>query len=291
MDLDLLRSLVVVAEHGAITEAAKVLGVSQSALSRRIQQLEEALQAPLLERSRRGATLTEMGRLTVREGRELLERYDRLRGDIAAHVHHQAGMVRIGGGATAVSFLLPPSIAHFRRRHPGILFQLKEASSREIEEDVATERLELGIVTLPTAHTELEVRRLCEDRIVLVAGRDHPLACRRRPAASGLDGQDLVGFEAASAIRRLIDGALREAGVSVRVIMELRSIPAILRMVVTMQGLAFVSELGLRGERGVRVVPLRGLSIVRSLALIQKRGRPLSPAGAAFVETLHMGLE
>jgi len=287
MDLDLLRSLMAVGEHGAITEASRALGVSQPALSRRIQQLEEALGAPLLERSRRGVTLTEMGKLALREGRILLERFDRLRTDIGAHLRHEAGSVRIGGGATAVSFLLPPAIARFRRRHPGLLFQLKEASSLEIENDVAEERLELGVVTLPTANTELTVRPLRDDRIVLIAGREHPLAALRRPGVQSLHDQDLIGFEADSAIRRLIDGALREAGVAMHVVMELRSIAAILRMVALMQSLGFVSELGLRGARGIRVIPVRGLRIVRSLALIQKHGRPLSPAAQAFVELLY----
>ncbi len=286
MDLELLRSLVSVSEHGAITEAARVLGLSQSALSRRILQLEEALGTSLLERSRRGASLTEMGRLAVAEGRDLLERYDRLRGDIAAHLRHEAGSVRIGGGATAVSFLLPRAIASFQRRHPGIRFQLKEASSNEIENDVAQERLELGIVTLPTRNRELAVRPLYDDRIVLVGAREHPLTEQRRPPLSALRDQALVGFEADSAIRRLIDGALRQAGVSVNVVMELRSIAAILQMVALTRNLAFVSELGLRGARGVRVIPLRGLAIVRSLAVIQKRSRPLSPAASAFIERL-----
>jgi len=290
MDLELLRSLVAVSEHGAITEAARILGLSQSALSRRILQLEEALGAPLLERSRRGASLTEMGRLTVAEGRDLLERYDRLRNDISAHLRHEAGCVRIGGGATAVSFLLPRAIASFQRRHPGVRFQLKETSSYEIENDVAQERLELGIVTLPTRNPELAVRPLYDDRIVLVGARDHPLTRRRRPPLSALRDQVLVGFEADSAIRRLIDGALREAGISVNVVMELRSIAAILQMVALTGNLAFVSELGLRGARGVRIISLRGLSIVRSLAIVQKQGRPLSPAAIAFIDRLEAEL-
>ncbi|MCA9690164.1 MAG: LysR family transcriptional regulator [Myxococcales bacterium] len=286
MDLELLRSLIVVAERESITEASRVLGVTQSALSRRIQQLEEALGASLLERSRRGVALTELGRLAVGEGRVLLERLARLRGDIAAHLRHDVGSVRVGGGATAASLLLPPAIARFRRRHPGVLFQLKEAGSREVEADVAQERLELGIVTLPTRDAALEVLPLCDDRIVLIAGRDHPLARARRLDVKALHEQDMVGFEADSAIRRLIDGALRDAGVTAHVVMELRSIAAILRMVALTHSLAFVSELGLRGARGVRVLPVRRLAIVRSLAVIHKRGRPLSPAASAFLELL-----
>lgn len=283
MDLELTRSLLAVAHHGAISQAAENIGLSQPALTRRIQQLEEHLGAPLIERSGRGIVLTEMGRLAVREGQALVERYERLQTSIAEHVRLEAGTVRIGGGATAVAYLLPAAIARFRKDHPEVRFQLLEAGSQEVEAAVESERLELGVVTLPARGADLEVRPLLRDRIVLVAGRGHPLSCRRQIAARELGGQRLVGFEAGSAIRAAIDQALRDAGVEMEVVMELRSVAAILQMVETTGSLAFVSALGVGGARRVAV---RGLCIERELGVIWKRGRPLSPAARAFAERL-----
>ena len=291
MDLLLLRSLVAVADHGAITEAAVALGVSQSALSRRIDQLEEALGAPLFERAGRGVALTAMGQIAAVEGRQLVQRYDRMKARIVEHLRLDAGVVRIGGGATAVGFLLPRAIAAFRKQHPRVVFQVKEAGSREIEAAVLGEELELGIVTLPTRSREVDERPLVRDKIVLVASKDHPLARQERVDAQDLGGQNLVGFEAGSAVRWLIDAALREAQVEVNVVMELRSVAAILQMVETTGSLAFVSELSVlppSAPRARNVVPLvvRGLEIQRELALIRKRGRSLSPAAHAFSESL-----
>lgn len=291
MDLTLFRSLLAVAEHGAVTEAATALGLSQSALSRRMDQLGEELGAPLLERVGRGVALTAIGQIAVEEGKLLVQRYDRLKSRIHEHLRLDAGVVRIGGGATAVGFLLPGAIAAFRKQHPGVVFQVKEAGSREIEAAVGSEELELGIVTLPTHTREVEERPLTRDRIVLVAAKDHPLARRERIDAQALNGQNLVGFEAGSAVRWLIDAALREAQVEVNVVMELRSVAAILQMVETTGSLAFVSELSVISEpsrRGRAVVPVavRGLEIQRDLALISKRGRSLSPAARAFSQSL-----
>jgi DNA-binding transcriptional LysR family regulator len=291
MDLTLFRSLLAVAEHGAITDAAVALGVSQSALSRRIDQLEEALGASLFERVGRGVALTAIGQIAVDEGKLLVQRYERLKSRIHEHLQLDAGVVRIGGGATAVGFLLPGAIAAFRKQHPGVVFQVKEAGSREIETAVGSEELELGIITLPTRTREVEERLLARDRIVLVASKDHPLARRERVDARALNGQNLVGFEAGSAVRWLIDAALREAQVEVNVVMELRSVAAILQMVETTGSLAFVSELSVASQQSRRsraVVPLavRGLEIQRELALISKRGRSLSPAARAFSESL-----
>jgi LysR family cyn operon transcriptional activator len=291
MDLTLMRSLLAVAEHGAVTDAAVALGISQSALSRRIDQLEDALGAPVLERMGRGVALTSIGQIALEEGKLLVQRYERLKSRIHEHLQLDAGVVRIGGGATAVGFLLPQAIATFRVQHPAVLFQVKEAGSRDIEAAVARDELELGIVTLPTRRRDVEEKPLVRDRIVLVAAQDHPLAQKARVDARALNGQNLVGFEANTALRWLIDTALREANVEVNVVMELRSVAAILQMVETTGSLAFVSELAVTTEAARRahaVVPVavRGIDIQRELALISKQGRSLSPAATEFSRAL-----
>ena len=248
MDLTLLRSLVVVAEAGVITEAADRLNITQPALSRRMQQLEAHFETTLLERGRNGVRVTEAGRLVLAEAHALVARFDRLHETVNAHTNLEVGTVRLGGGATAVSFLVPPAIAAVQQDHSKIRFQVKEAGSQEIERAVVAESLELGIVTLPVRNRDLDVRPLLVDRIVPVAARSHPLAGRRRISSAHLRGFGLVGFEAGSAIRQIIDSQLRDAGVELNVVMELRSIPAILRMVATTGNLAFVSLLGVESD-------------------------------------------
>jgi len=286
VDLNLLRSLVAVADAGAITEAASRLGVSQPALTRRIQQLEAEFGTQFLSRSRKGAVLTELGRQVEREARLLIDRYDRLKAEVASQRGVEGGTVRIGGGATAVSFVLPDAIAHFQRAYPRVHFHVKEASSSEIAGDVADGRLELGLVTLPVRTTGLEIEPLVEDRIVLAAAPGSPFAGGRRVSVASLDGQNFVGFEGGSAIRQIVDASLREAGVEINVVMELRSIPAILRMVATTGSLAFVSRLGLQGQELVREVPVTGLDITRRLGLARRKGAVLSPVADRFAERL-----
>ena len=244
----------------------------------------------------RGATETTAGRILARfprpVGVTLLELVAAIcditddEEEILATVHHmlESGTVRIGGGATAVSFLLPPLIREFRREHPDIVFHVKEAGSREIASDVEDERLELGIVTLPADTRELQVIPLQSDSIVLVCAASHPLLRKKRVPARALNGMPLIGFESDAAIRRLVDHALEQAEVEVEVVMELRSVQSILRMVALDLGLAFVSELGVEAAgKGVRVLDVAGLKIKRDLAVVHKRTRPLSVAAEAFL--------
>jgi DNA-binding transcriptional LysR family regulator len=286
MDLQHLRSLVAVADTGSITEAADRIGLTQPALSRRLQQLEEHMGAELLSRGRKGVQLTEIGRLVDSEARNLIARYDHLREQVRTQQGLEGGTVRIGGGATAVSFLLPKAIASFQGNHPGIKFQLKEAGSNEVARDVLSGRLELGLVTMPVKNRDLAVWPLLTDRIVLVGPRSHPLAGKRPISAGALGGLSFVGFEADTAVRQIIDARLRDAGVEMNVVMELRSIPAILRMVATTGNLAFVSQLGVDSLEDVAKIEVKDLKIERELAVIARRGASLSPAAQAFANLL-----
>jgi molybdate transport repressor ModE-like protein len=283
VSLDRLRTLAEVARRGSVTEAAKALGLTQPAATRRLQLLEEEVGATLLARGRKGVRLTEVGRLVAAEGEALLERYARLVADVRKLQRLEAGAVRVGGGATAVSALLPDVIRRFRGLHPSIVFEVREAGSREIATAVAREELDLGIVTLPVQAEGLDLLPILRDRIVLVAPRGH-LFAGKRVAPAALGGEPLIGFEAGSAIRRIIDDALARRGIAMPVVMELRSVQSILRMVHLGLGLAFVSMLAV--ERDTAVVSVPGLKIERTLAVATKRGRPLSPAAAAFLKHL-----
>ncbi len=279
-----MKSLVAVADAGAITEAAGRLGLTQPALTRRIQQLEEVFSAELLSRSRKGARLTEAGAMVDREARVLIRRYENLQAEVASQQNAESGTVRIGGGATAVSFILPDAIARFQRSYPRVRFQVKEASSSEIAADVAAGALELGLVTLPVRTTDLEVRPMVEDHVVLIAAPDNPLAALAQVDVVQLDGQSFVGFEAGSAIRQIVDTAIREAGVAINVVMELRSIPAIVRMVATTGSLAFVSQMGVQNQDLVREIGVRGLTITRRLGLVRRKEATLAPAVEQFAQ-------
>jgi DNA-binding transcriptional LysR family regulator len=282
MDLELMRSFLAVVDAGAITEASERVNVTQPALSRRIRQFEDQFRARLLTRGQRGVELTGIGRLVAAEGRILVGRYDQLLSQVASLQGLQSGTIRIGGGATAVSFILPEAIAAFQREFPGIRFHLKEAGSAEVARDVVDGALELGVVTLPVHSRDLTIRELRSDRIVLVARADHPLTRLARIRVNDLAGHAFVGFEDGSAIRALIDSALREAGVTMEIVMELRSIPAILRMVATTGNLAFVSRLGLSGQTEVRELEVDGLRVERRLGVIARSGGGLSPGAEAF---------
>ena len=209
-----MRSLIAVADAGSITEAAERLHVSQSALSRRLQQLEADLGGQLLVRGRQGIEVTDLGRQALSDGRGIVARYDLVRRNIAEQQNLQRGIVRIGGGATFTSFMLPEAIADFQSRHPGIRFHVKEGGSSEIAASVAGD-LELGVLTLPLPTGISRRRSSALTRSSWWQGRSSP-GHPSEVEAGDLAGLPFVAFEAGTAIRQCIDTALRDGGGSYR---------------------------------------------------------------------------
>jgi DNA-binding transcriptional LysR family regulator len=284
MDLVLAESLVAVADSGSITEAAGRVHVSQSALSRRLQQLEAEMGVQLLSRGRHGAVLTEAGRLVASDCRDLLVRYAGMRRRVDELKGLRRGEIVLGGGATATSVIFPAAIAAFRSAHPDIRFILTEAGSSQVVGDVAGGRVQLGLVTLPVSDPEVGCEALVEDEIVLVARSDDHLD--DVVGAADLRGRGIIAFEAGTAVRRIVDTALARVGAEVEVTMELRSVTTMLQMVAATGDLAFVSRLALGGHPGLRSVAVRRLRVNRTLAVATRRGVAPGPAGEAFLTTL-----
>lgn len=281
-----MRYLLAIAREGHMTRAAERLGVSQPALSAAVRRAEEELGAPLFDRTGRGVSLTAAGAAylehaerAVRSAAEGADAVSALRG-------LKAGRIAIGGGATAVSALLPGVVGRFLRDHPEVRFYVREAGSAAVAAAVLSGELDLGIVTRPTRVVgEGDLMDVGEvaDEMRLVVPPGHRLDGAASFAWRDLASEPVVGFEAGSAVRRLLDEAAGAAGVSLRVVMELRSIDAIRRMVRAGIGVGFVSRLALGGDQGL---PCAEGRLARELAVVRRRDRTPSDAAAAFERML-----
>ncbi len=282
MELTPLRYLSVIAREGHLTRAAQLLGVTQPALSAMLKKLEQEVGAPLMHRTARGVELTEAGRVFVEHAEQSVRSADAGVEAVRELLGLARGSIRVGGGATVTTYLLPPVISEFRSEHAGIRFYVREGGSREVALAVALGELDLGVVTLPvrqSGEVELIVRTLIDDELLLIVPPGHALEGRKTFRWGDLDGEAMVAFEPASAVRQVIDQSLASAGVAVEVVMELRSIESIKRMVREGIGLALVSRFALGEAEGLRC---RDGRVTRSLAIVRRGDRVPSAAVAAF---------
>jgi DNA-binding transcriptional LysR family regulator len=315
VELTPLRYFIAIARAGHMTRAAETLGVTQPALSAALKKLEEQVGAPLLHRTGRGVALTEAGAVFLEHAQDAVGRADAGARAVRELLGLQRGSIRIGGGATATSYLLPRVVSAVRRAHPGLRFFVREAGSNAVAAAVLAGELDLGIVTLPITQGgggggggagELVERALVDDELRLITPAGHRLAeehrtqsAERRAREAGgaappgfrwrdLEGESVVGFEAGTAVRAVVDRAAGHAHVALNYVMELRSIESIKRMVAAGIGVGFVSRFALRdeGEDGGGGLVCREGRLSRRLAIVRRADRVPSPAAARFEEEL-----
>lgn len=292
MELSTLRYFRTIAAMGHMTRAAQVLGVTQPALSAAVKKLEAEVGAPLLDRTGRGVALTDAGRVFLERAQACLRQADAAVEAVRQLVGLEEGSIRVGGGATAITTLLPPVVSTIRSRYPGLRFFVREAGSAAVAAAVLSRELDLGIVTLPPKGTwgvpgaeDLLIAPLVDDELRLIV----PPAGRWKPRKAGefrwkeIAGEPFVAFEGGTAVRAIIDQAAGEAGVRLGVVMELRSIESIKQMVAAGIGVALVSRLALHIGEGLAC---RDSRLTRVLAIARRRDRVPSPAVAEFERAL-----
>jgi len=278
MELTSLRQFAAIAETGHITRAAERLGITQPALSAMLKKLEAEVGAPLLDRTGRGVSLTAAGKAFLEHAQASIRHADKAVESVRELI--------IGGGATAVAHLLPSVVSSVRKAYPALKFYVREAGSRAVADAVLSGELDLGIVTMPITGPgsgDLMSVATIRDELMLIVPVDHPLCERSTYTWSSICEDPLVLFEDGSAVRNIIDTASHSAGVTLNVVMEVRSTETIERMIEAGIGSGFISRFALGDKRGLRC---RDGRLFRELAIVRRRDRMPSAASAVFEKTL-----
>jgi DNA-binding transcriptional LysR family regulator len=273
--LDELRYLVLIADAGTFTAAARAAHLSQPALSAAVRRLEDAMGARLLHRGPGGATLTAAGAALLPRARAALAAVEDGRRAVAEVESGEVGEVRLGAGATACTYLLPPVLAAYRKRWPGVLVKVREAFGDQLETMVTAGDIDLGIVTAPARKPPLRPFDWWRDDELIVVG-----APGLAPRTAGW-----VTFADGSPVR----GLLLARNPGAQIVMELGSIAAVKGNVRAGIGLALVSRAAVTVDlaRGALVeVPLPWAPVVRRLALRHRGVDRLPPSAARLRELL-----
>jgi len=279
-----LRAFVAVAELGSFVRAAKALNLSQPALSRRIQKLEESLGTPLLERSTRHVALTMVGRDFLPKLRRLLDEFESSVLSIRDLGARSGGVISIAAVPTTVFYFLPNAIARFSKAWPRIRIRILDVGANEALEAVARGDADFGINFLGTSHPDMEFIRLTDDPFVLACRHDHALAARKRVSWRELDTQRVITVGRNSGNRVLIDNALAQHGTRLNWSYEVSHLSGSLGLVEAGLGVAVLPKLATpaRGHPILRTVPLVEPQVSRTIGLVQRRGATLPPAAAHF---------
>ncbi|MFQ5477606.1 MAG: LysR substrate-binding domain-containing protein, partial [Candidatus Binatia bacterium] len=286
MNIDCLETFLEVARLESFTKAAGVRHLTQPAVSRQVQRLEEELGVKLFVQTGRRVRLSAEGELLVEEGARVISRIHGVRTALEELTGLQRGELRVGASSTPGMYMLPGLLAEFRGEHPGVELRYELSNSRAIESMVLRNDLELGFVgeQLGTDYTASEA--FADDRIRLVVSPAHPLARRRSVSLGELLSDHYVAREAGSATRRAFEEWLAQRGKRWQPFLELGSVEAVKQAVAAGLGIGAVSGIAVEWEvEAGRLALLRieKMELARKLFVLYRKDRRLSPAANAFL--------
>jgi DNA-binding transcriptional LysR family regulator len=283
-DLSELRAFVAVADLGSFKAAAVALHLSQPALSRRVDKLEQAIGHRLLERTTRRVELSAMGRSFLPKARDVLNELDTALLGMADVVDRLHGQVSIACVPSSVGHFIAGAVKAFHRRFPRIRVRLIDASAVEILLAVSRAEADFGVSYLGAHEPDLEFEPLFEEDFVAACLHDHPLARRRKVTWAELASHESVTLAPGSGNRMLIDQALSGTSPRMNWACEVRHVPALISLVEAGIGVGAVPRFALsttQRER-LKIVPLVEPRVTRTIGIVSRRGRPRSAAASAF---------
>jgi DNA-binding transcriptional LysR family regulator len=287
-----LETFAEAAERASFTAAARHFGISQAAVSQRIQQLETALKTPLFRREAGKVSLTDAGRRLHEYARRILDLTAEAHAAVTGTPGRVTGDLRLAASSVPGQHILPHALAAFRKAHPGVQVRVSVSDTDAVLRELEQGSAHLGFVGGPGGGPHLEFRRFGTDELVVVVPTKHPWAKRKRVSARELTAQPLIQREPGSGSRHCLERALEGAGLnpsSLNVVLELGSSEAITAAVLEGLGVTVLSARAVQKEvRAGRLHVLRvdGLTLERDLFVVRDRRRALPAAAQSFLTTL-----
>jgi len=292
MEIEDLRRLLTLAGHQRLTDAAAALRMNQPTLSRLLARIEAEVGTRLFERDARGVHPNPHGDVVLAAARDIVERYDQLRDDVADLLDPDAGTVRLAFLDSMATSLVPRILQDFRRQAPRVRVVLRQEPGHEILRDLASGVAEVALVperalTSPGPRGPHGWLPLQRQRLVLAVPAGHRLAARRRVRLDELADEDFVVVPRGFGYRSQFDELVAAAGFVPRVAFESGDLATIEGLVGAGLGVALVPE-DLAGTSQTVGVALTSDDAERVIGLTWRTDRTLAPPAARFVEFLRL---
>lgn len=278
-----------VVETGSFSVAARLNGISQSAVSQQLAALEATFGTQLLTRGGI-ATTTDAGAAFFKGAKDILLRYDLLSKEVRTTIETVRGTLRVGTIYSVGFYLLDPYVRGFLKAHPDVNLQVEYAQWSRIQAAIIGGEMDLGIVAYPEKHRSIEIIPLVKEELVVVFSPHHPFAGSKALEPKALAGQRFVAFAAGVPSRTGIDKLLLAARVKVDIVMQFDNIETLKRAVEVDSGLSIlprgnVEEAVADGRLACATI-LAPRPWTRQIGIIRRRGQAPSKAERMFLALL-----
>ena len=287
-DLQQLRSFYFAATLLSFTRAAERLSTGQPSVSNHVKQLERLLGVSLFDRHGRGVTLTEAGRALLDLVAPVVEGVDRLPEEMGERLGAAAAQeVRLAAGQELLLHLVAPLLPAYRGQHPDVRLVVFGRVRDQVHALVVQDDVDFGIAARAGLPGGLSYDELLADELVLIAPPRHDLAAKQPATLAEIARYPLLMPDASSSTRRAIEQAFAQAGLELRVAMELERWHVIKEFVALDQGVALVPRFSVAGdERRLAVRRVAYAFAPLSYGIVTRRGRYLSPPALELIDAI-----
>lgn len=290
MKISRLKVFADLAHTGNFSEAARLNGISQSAVSQALQALEKSFGVPLIDRTQKHFALTPEGTLLQRRARDLCTLYEKTTTELLELRNVVGGSVRIGIiPSVGNSREFPQTLRRFMEANPQVTISLTTEAGYGISSKIARGLLDIGIVVADKKQRSEDYAPLYEEALVAVCAPSNTLTFQRDVSLAELKTFPFLSYSDDLAMRRLVDSAFRAAGLECAPAKTFNSLDVLKRAVELNEGVAIVPADSVRSEVAAGTLcarPVRGARLTRPIAAISRKNRPLTPAMRRFIEAL-----
>ena len=273
----------------SVSKGASMNGVSQSAASQTLKQLEKSIGMKMLDSSKRPLVVTEAGRLYLDLCKDVLRRHDDFKNTLDALRAKVEGSVRVAAIYSIGLSEMSELERAFSGRHPDAKIEVEYLRPERVYEAVLADRVDIGLVSYPEGSRDIKIIPWREEEMVVVMSPFHPLAGHAEITPADLAGLDFIGFDDELPIRKAIDRYLDGEGVGVRVSMHFDNLQSLKEAVAETRGISILPGRLLLKELTLgRLVtsPLAGARLFRPLGIVHRRKKQFPRAAQALLDLL-----
>ncbi|MBN68881.1 MAG: hyalin [Gimesia sp.] len=286
MEVDQLRYFLRVAERGNFTRAAEELNISQPALSRSIQKLEEELGQPVFERKTRSVALTDAGTLLQSRAQQILALIEDTKAEISDD--GRSGQIRIGAIPTIAPFFLPNLLRQFSTEFPAASIIVQEDTTDHLLKRCTQGEIDLAILALPVPAKYLEIEELFQEELLLVLPPDHPLVNKPQIRLNDIKSLPFVLLDEAHCLSDNIVSFCRQRSFHPVAVEQTSQLAMVQELVSLSHGISMVPQMARKLDQSDRRVyrSMSGTRPVRKIAMVWNPYRFQSRLLQAFQERL-----
>ena len=239
-----LKVFFTVANRLSFTKAATELFITQPAVSKHIQELEEQYKIKLFDRNGSKISLTKAGELLLNHTKNIFEIYREIDFDLSALINQQQGTLRLGASTTISHYIIPPLLARFHQKLKDIKVSLLNGNTEQIEKALLNKEIEIGIVEGQSKNQSIKYSEFLKDELVLVCNNSNPLINKEQITLEELKSLRFITREQGSGTLEVIEHALKPFGINLSQLtieMQLGSTESIKSYLMNSDCVAFIS--------------------------------------------------